>query len=582
MSSRADRVVADPIYGYVTVPFRLLPLLDEPHVQRLRRISQTAMAEHVYPSLTGRRFAHSLGSMHLARLAFRAALERTPSDHLRRFFRIVNRDAGGVTEEALADLLGDAVAAVALLHDVGHTPFSHTLERPYADLIDCGLPVTRAGDSFHEAAGRVLASRMLRRLEVADLPENRPYSIDEYSRWPLFAELTVAIVQSDIDGENGTWQEALHSLVASQVDVDRIDYLMRDARLAGTEYGRINYSRLLESLEIRVDGEERVRLGPGARARPAAERLLSEREQAYRWIYYHPRAIVQDHCLAQAVVLAIGLETSGELLPGDQRMVTESDTVGEFLKRIRPNLCYVGRGDVAAAGGVSEEDRLASLVDDSTVTEWLKAIYGALHPIVESAVDPRIPMLDAYLRAFLFRAKVLAPAWKSYGEYQSLANSIRDKIVGVIARRGGEALAAGRSFEADWLSNLGDAWRRDPASAMTHLLSETSSLPGLDLGAYLSEDRRFHWEVARREFSAATQAAFVFVDEEMRPLVETSPIVKALASASLMLPQVYVLVRPVHGTRAEVPAALSTMLQSYFELALPILFRFRAIGLEGE
>lgn len=577
MTGRADRVFADPIYGYVTVPFRILPLIDEPALQRLRRVSQTAMAEHVYPSLTGRRFAHSLGTMHLARLGFRATAQRTPARHLKAFLKLVSRDVSGMSDDELLDLLSDAVGAAGLLHDIGHTPFSHTLERVLEPALRRSLEsLEDPTGGIHERAGRVIATRIMNRVMVADYPEMEPYT-DNKLRWSEFAQLTLSILDSSLDGESTTWAEALHSLIASQIDVDRIDYLMRDSRLAGTEYGRINYTRILDSLEIRVDHEGRVLLGPGARARPAAERLLTEREQAYRWIYFHPRVVCQDHVLARSVALALELEASQAKLPSDAAAANGATALGTLFQHLRPNLDYIGASIETAPTVAAELDRRASLVDDSTVIEWLKSLYLATSDLDVPGEDERLGNFQRYVRSFLFREKALIPAWKSYEDYQGLSKAVATGMPEVFTLTREFALQTGLVNYLPWIDNLEAKWKEDASSALTHLLSDASD-PVFDLEGFLnsSQDERFYWEVTRRDFAAATQAAFVFVEDQVRPLTETSPIVEALSRLHVLLPQTYILARVDGGSRKELSNLLATLLVSFFKQHLPKVLLNRA------
>ena len=160
---RRPRVIADPVYHYISVPAPLEDVLAHPLVQRLRRVGQTALASLVYPSLTGMRFEHALGAMHLAVEAWRAAWSNSPGAH-DAFRDAFEADPATRPSDELDfdDFIEAAVACVALLHDIGHPPFSHALESLIGRHQQIFLgPITDdesllTAESFHEFAGSYL------------------------------------------------------------------------------------------------------------------------------------------------------------------------------------------------------------------------------------------------------------------------------------------------------------------------------------------------------------------------------------------------------------------------------------------
>lgn len=159
MHNSSDRVVRDPVHGYVDVPAELDPLVRSGAVQRLRNISQTSRAVAGFPSMTGSRYEHALGTMHLAIRAWGHAWRNafghaggdpaTTRDAFRRAVLTGVRAEDPLDEVSAAWMAGDpvedtllwqdferriglVVGAVGLLHDVGHPPFSHVLEPFYA------------------------------------------------------------------------------------------------------------------------------------------------------------------------------------------------------------------------------------------------------------------------------------------------------------------------------------------------------------------------------------------------------------------------------------------------------------------
>jgi hypothetical protein len=254
------------------------------------------MTSTVYPASTGSRFEHSLGAMHLGRSAWRAVWRkvRTDQELERRFLKAVEEDVSLPASE-FDLIIEDAVGAVALLHDLGHPPFSHVLEPTFDELGRGWIQDERrrqwidSGGAFHEFAGMVLLDQIL-----ADLAD--ALSSD-------FRHLVKIVYEATPSA--GDWKGALHSIVAGEIDVDRLDYLMRDAQKAGTEFGAIDYERLVDALELHVSGQDSFRIAPTIQARSAVETLLIQRTQSYRWITFHSRVVGANLALRRAFELLL-------------------------------------------------------------------------------------------------------------------------------------------------------------------------------------------------------------------------------------------------------------------------------------
>jgi HD superfamily phosphohydrolase len=224
-------VVRDPLWNNIQLEPEALELLDTPSVQRLRYVRQLGHAFLVYPGATHTRFEHGLGAYHLARRAL---------THL--------QDAGHRFDAP--DALQLRVAA--LLHDIGHYPFSHALE-------EAGLP-------GHEG----LAERHLARRDLATVLE----------RHALSPTKLLALIR-------GQTREPLAGLICGSVDVDKLDYLSRDAWMCGVPFGVIDVDRLLSSLTLAPAPGGRLSLALHEKGLAALESLLFARYQMYRNVYWH-------------------------------------------------------------------------------------------------------------------------------------------------------------------------------------------------------------------------------------------------------------------------------------------------------
>jgi HD superfamily phosphohydrolase len=291
-----SRVIRDPIYGYIALPSELAPVVDHPLFQRLRRIVQTSMTSAVYPTATGSRFEHSLGAMSLATRAWRAAWSNARTPDVRANFLAAAQEDDevalprGYKQDQLLRLTELAVGGAALLHDLGHPPFSHVLERfcaretpKFFEQEPILLSMWERYDgAFHEFAGLQLSTEVTK-----DLGE------------PLRSTLRAVL---KADPGDGSWLGTLHGIIAGEIDIDRLDYLIRDAQKAGTEFGAIDYARLVDAYELHHDGSG-FATAPGVRARSAVETLLLQRTQAYKWISFHPRVVCANLALGRSIEL---------------------------------------------------------------------------------------------------------------------------------------------------------------------------------------------------------------------------------------------------------------------------------------
>jgi uncharacterized protein len=244
--------MADPIHGLIQFdrdnPAHavVLNIMSTQAFQRLRRIKQMGLAEFVFPGATHNRFIHSLGATHLMMKAL-SQLQRTGQLNLSDTYQ-------GVSVELLA-------LVAILVHDIGHPPLSHTLESAM-DL------------SRHQALHDEYWNwRILR--EDAELQ-------------PVFAELHPQFVDILAAFMGDTAQRhPLATLVSSQLDLDRLDYLQRDSHFLGVQYGRIETERLIMNLELVSSPQGHPVIAIREEALPAVEHYLFGRHQAYK-MAMHP------------------------------------------------------------------------------------------------------------------------------------------------------------------------------------------------------------------------------------------------------------------------------------------------------
>jgi HD superfamily phosphohydrolase len=244
MSGSWPKVLCDPIHKLIAFEDNpcdrlLLRLINTPEVQRLRRIKQMGLTELVFPGASHSRFAHSLGVLHVARL------------FLDQFDRAWGR--------ALADEQRTFILCAALLHDVGHGPFSHVFE----------LVTGQWHESFTRAIiynDETEVHRLLRGHDPG-MPERLARFFDEE------------------DEERGAGiPPYLAQVVSGQLDADRCDYLLRDSHATGTNYGLFDLPWLLAQLRPDPSGRRFYLTRKGL---SAAETYLFARYHMYRTVYFH-------------------------------------------------------------------------------------------------------------------------------------------------------------------------------------------------------------------------------------------------------------------------------------------------------
>jgi HD superfamily phosphohydrolase len=232
-------VVRDPLWNNIWIEAHALSLMDTAAFQRLRRVKQLGLAYLVYPGAVHTRFDHALGVYHLTGRALRQLENSGQLEGVGKAERSILRVAG-------------------LLHDIGHYPFSHAVEELEAGLVP---------EDHEQLAGQFLAD-------------------------PEVAGALVPLGPSAIDAIHdlilGRSRSPLQGLVSGSLDLDKIEYLKRDALYCGVPYGEIDVDRLLDSLRVLDDPESgRREIGVAVGGVAALESLLFAKYQMFRNVYWH-------------------------------------------------------------------------------------------------------------------------------------------------------------------------------------------------------------------------------------------------------------------------------------------------------
>ena len=287
-----------PIHGFIEINDWERAIIDAPVFQRLRRIRQLAWTDHIYPGAMHTRFEHSIGVMHTASLLYDAIVKNSP-DVLRR--ELAYNDDGLRRDRQLVRL-------AALLHDVGHGPFSHAAE----DL----LP--HRDDKPEKYKHEHYSSAMVRS-KLSTIIENHELN----ANYGFRAEDVAALLEGSSKAKQRLfWRD----LIDGQMDADRMDYLLRDSYHAGVQYGRFDLHRVINTVcAILPVGDENggaPRLGILEGGIHGAESLVLARYFMCTQVYFHKTRVAFDVHLRHALK---------ELLPGGVFPKPTADNLDAYL-----------------------------------------------------------------------------------------------------------------------------------------------------------------------------------------------------------------------------------------------------------
>jgi uncharacterized protein len=296
------KIINDPVYGFITIDDPLIfEIISHPYYQRLRRIHQMAFASLVYPGAVHTRLHHSLGAYHLMGLALTEL-----------------RNKG--VEISKEEEQGAKIAI--LLHDIGHGPYSHALERKLIKGV------------HHEDISSLILQLLNEQLN---------------------GKLGLAI-----EIFSGTYpKQFLHQLVSGQLDVDRMDYLTRDSFFTGVIEGAIGYDRILKMLTVH-EGQLMIE----EKAIYTVEKFLVSRRLMYWQVYLHKTVVAAEKMLVKIV------DRANELIASGIELQTASTNLNFFLKEHQPDGNFI-----------KHLERFTQL-DDTDVMCTLKNWCGHFDPVL--------------------------------------------------------------------------------------------------------------------------------------------------------------------------------------------------------
>ena len=391
-----DRVIRDEIHRDILVPSSHATIIDTKEFQRLRSIQQLSTCEYVFPAATHNRFSHSLGAYYLAKKMTIALEEVQP----------------GTMSKEDAEL----VHLAALLHDIGHPPYSHLLE----------TPEVFATYHSHEHWGRLLLES-----EDTEIGMALRTVIGEKRLNRLFALMDG---QNECDGVS--IPPFMKEIVSSQLDVDRMDYLVRDQANTGAQIGGFDIARVFRALRVGADGHFHVKKW----GLPAIEAYLVTRYHMYNQVYFHKVNMLTQNYLVKMLSRARTLALDGKLeISGRLRlMLLEDDLSPVQYAELNDSHVKVALPDWAqhedeilslyAEKLLSRKDFHKSVRIDSLTTEMIDVIKPRLEEVVSSkGFNPEIHVLYAKIskRGYMpYEQGIILEDGRDAAEHSSMIRSL--------------------------------------------------------------------------------------------------------------------------------------------------------------
>jgi uncharacterized protein len=358
------KIVNDPVYGFINIPGGIIyELIEHPYFQRLRRIKQLGLTYLVYTGAVHTRFQHAIGSMHLISLAI----------------DVIRSKGHEITDEE-----AEAANIAILLHDIGHGPFSHALEK-------CIIP-----DLHHE---------QLSLWFMEDLNEQFNGKLD----------LAIKIFQ------NKYHKKFLHQLISGQLDMDRLDYLRRDSFFTGVTEGIVGSERIIKMLQVVDDN-----LVVEAKGIYSVEKFLIARRLMYWQVYLHKTVVVAELLLVHMLNRIRELYKTNQFNSNNQYFdFLISDLKNKSHSEIIKNFNMLDDYDIISMvkQNITSEDKVLSVIADSVLNrKFPKIVIGKekIEPKYIAELEKKTTELyglsKSELKYFVFTGEISNNAYSNVDE----------------------------------------------------------------------------------------------------------------------------------------------------------------------
>lgn len=302
--------IRDPVHGSIPIVDSEIEILEHPFFQRLRNIKQLGFSEYVFPGATHTRYLHSIGVMNVSTLVFDSLFK------------------GENSREVLR--LKETLRLGCLLHDIGHAPLSHSTESVMPKVKELKLPKQFVDDPERQANHE---DYTIKSITDSSFTQSFKGVTKEFGVDPkAVAELVIGQTSDPayFTHKGINYFPMLHQLVSSEMDCDRMDYLLRDSYFCGVSYGKFDLDWIIDNLKICQDNNQAF-LGISERAISTFDDFLLSRFHMFMMVYFHYRAV----CLEQMLLRYFKSETSEYAIPADIEAYQEHDD--SYLYKVLKN-----------------------------------------------------------------------------------------------------------------------------------------------------------------------------------------------------------------------------------------------------
>lgn len=270
--------VRDVIHGPIELYPWEIAVIDSPAFQRLRNIKQLGFSEFAYPCAVHNRYIHSIGACHLAGTAFQGIFKKhffSGQDVFHNYFYLARISA--------------------LLHDIGHGPFSHAIEHAMPPVAELNLPAEVAGkDLKRQASHEDYTLKIILDSSLTPILE-KSFAKFGITPWHIACVMNLSLKEKDnfFQDRGVSFRKVLHQIISSEMDADRMDYLQRDSYYTGVSYGKFDSNWLLTNLSVHIDRKV-AHLALSDRAIYTFEDFLLSRYHMFLMVYLHHKSVCYE------------------------------------------------------------------------------------------------------------------------------------------------------------------------------------------------------------------------------------------------------------------------------------------------
>lgn len=277
--------VRDVIHGPIELYPWEMAVIDSQAFQRLRSIKQLGFSEFAYPCAVHNRYVHSIGVAHTAGIAFQSVFKKHffSSQETFHHFYYLTRIA-------------------ALLHDIGHGPFSHAIESAMPGVAALQLPAEVVGTNLkRQATHEDYSLKIILDSTLTPILE-REYGRFGITPWHIACAMNLEFKESDsfFNDRGVSFRTVLHQIISSEMDADRMDYLQRDSYYSGVSYGKFDANWLLTNLGVYIE-KKQAYLSLNARAIYTFEDFLLSRYHMFMMVYLHHKSVCYERMMEEYI-----------------------------------------------------------------------------------------------------------------------------------------------------------------------------------------------------------------------------------------------------------------------------------------